>query len=184
MSDRCPPVEVEVAGWRVITAHELLPDARRHAQLQEHFDDADPDDIGYLFTSIGRDTELLAGLVITQRFSPAQGGFSPGVLVVPETEVVFIGAGTRLLCYRHTADGWSRLWEDATTVGFWRWRRHGDIVVMSAEIQLAAWSLTGASKWTAWVEPPWEYEIVDGTVRLDVMGTVSSFPLDVGPTAR
>jgi hypothetical protein len=69
-------------------------------------------------------------------------------------------------------------------VGFWAWRRHGEVVLMSAEIELAAWTLVGVMIWTMSVEPPWTYEVADGMVRLDVMGTISSFPLESGPVRR
>jgi hypothetical protein len=123
-------------------------------------------------------------LVVTQWFSPSVAGFSPGVLVVSERQVAFIGAGTRLLCYGRPGDQWIRLWEDEADVGFWGWRRHGNVVVMSAEIEMAAWNISGEKLWTSFVEPPWSYEVIEGIARLDVMGTVSSFPLDTGPTAR
>jgi hypothetical protein len=38
--------------------------------------------------------------------------------------------------------------------------------------------------WTTFVEPPWTYEVPEGMVRLDVMGTISSFPLESGPVRR
>jgi len=49
---------------------------------------------------------------------------------------------------------------------------------------MAAWNISGEKLWTAFVEPPWSHEVIVGTVRLDVMGTVSSFPLDTGPATR
>lgn len=122
--------------------------------------------------------------MVTQRFSPAVGGFSPGVLVVPETNVVFIGAGTRLLAYQRTADHWTRRWEDTADVGFRGWQRHGSVIVMSAEIEMAAWTVDGVKVWTTFVEPPWSYDVTDGTVRLDVMGTITSFALENGPASR
>ena len=98
-------------------------------------------------------------LVIAQRFSPAGGGFDLGVLVVPETRVVFIGAGTRILAY--SLHGPRRLWEDTADTGFWGWQRHGNYVLMSAELELAAWEINGRKLWSTSVEPPWSYA-VDG----------------------
>jgi hypothetical protein len=181
------PISVEVAGWKLTTsssrpAMEAL--YREHAELHDDFDDLERRERrGYFFSAITHRSEDWPGLVVTQSFSPSQGGFPPGVLIVPETEVAFIGAGTRLLCYRRAADQWVRLWEDAADVGLWGWRRHGEVVVMSAEIEIAAWNVRGEKLWTTFVEPPWGYEVIEGTVRLDVMGTLSSFPLDTGRAA-
>ncbi len=69
-----------------------------------------------------------------------------------------------------------------TTDWFWGCARHGDRVILSAELELAAWDLHGRKCWSVFVEPPWEYEVLAGMIELDVMGTKSSFPLDVGPT--
>jgi hypothetical protein len=182
------PISVEVAGWKLTTSSS--PPAieslyREHAELHDDFDALERRDLdGYFFAAIGHATDDWPTLVITQSFSPSRGGFSPGVLVVPETGVAFIGAGTRLLGYRRASDKWTRLWEDEADVGFWGWRQHGHVVLMSAEIELAAWNVSGAKVWTTFVEPPWSYEVIERTVRLDVMGIVSSFPLDTGPAAR
>lgn len=119
--------------------------------------------------------------VVSIRYAPAGSGFNPGVLVVPETEVLFLGAGTLLLAIdlMHRCE----LWEDETEIGFWSWRRHQDTVLMSAELELAAWGIRGDKRWSKSVEPPWSYVIADGKVVLDVMGHVSEFPLEQGPPA-
>ena len=54
--------------------------------------------------------------------------------------------------------------------------------MMSAELELAAWNLEGRKLWSAAVEPPWEYAVENGTVRLDVMGKMQSFDITQGPT--
>jgi len=181
-------ITAEVAGWKLITSSTppaIEASYREHAELHDHFEELESHDGGgYFFCAIGSGYEDWPGLVVTQWFSPSAAGFSPGVLVLPETQVAFIGAGIRLLCYRRGADQWIRLWEDTTDVGFWGWRRHGELVVMSAETEMAAWTGSGRKLWTTFAEPPWSYEVSEGTVRLDVMGTISSFPLDIGPTLR
>ena len=40
---------------------------------------------------------------------------------------------------------------------------------------------TGNKLWTTFVEPPWSYQVIGGQIRLDVMGTVSTFDLTRGP---
>ena len=118
-------------------------------------------------------------LLVAQRYSPAGGGFHPGVVLLPDTRLLFVGAGERLLAYR--LDRPERLWEDMTAGGFWGWRRHGTFVLMAAELELSAWDAQAQKLWTKSVEPPWHYAIESGAVHLDVMGQKSSFPLATGP---
>jgi len=118
-------------------------------------------------------------LVVVQHYSPSSEGFDPGVLIVPETSLLMIGAGQRLLVYDLEAP--CRLWQDKTDPGFWHWERHGDLVVMAAELELAAWDIHGKKKWSTYVEPPWVYWVENGEVQLDIMGSMYAFPLEVGP---
>jgi hypothetical protein len=60
------------------------------------------------------------------------------VLLVPAQRQLFIGAGTRPLAYQARSDPWRRCWVDEAEYGFWGWRKHEDVVVMSAELELAA----------------------------------------------
>ena len=119
-------------------------------------------------------------VVIALRFEPGpESGFVPGVVVIPKTQLLLIGAGTRLLAYDLKDP--RRLWEDVADVGFLGWKRHGNVLVMSAELELAAWTLDGAKLWSTFVEPPWDYEVFDGKLHLDVMGKRSDFDLVDGP---
>ncbi len=120
-------------------------------------------------------------LIIALRYSPAGHGFRPGVLLVPETQVFFLGAGTQLFAFELRTP--RQLWEDVADVGFWSWRRYGRTILMSAELELAAWDLKGHKLWTTFVEPPWSYTVHDRSVRLDVMGAVSEFSVEAGPYA-
>src|SRR4051812_15741233 len=150
---------------------------RRHAALAEEFGlDSAEGEARFVAVATAHDWP---SLVVAQRFEPCVAGFDPGVLLVPETGVLFVGAGTRLLAYR--LDGPERLWEDQADVGFWRWAQHGAYVLMSAELELAAWDTRGRKLWTTFVEPPWQYRVEGDQVRLDVMGRLSSFPLASGP---
>ncbi len=76
-----------------------------------------------------------------------------------------------------------RVWEDRADSGFSRWSRHDATVLMSAELELAAWNLEGRKLWSEAVEPPWDYAVENGTVRLDVMGKKTSFDIIQGPNA-
>ncbi len=117
-------------------------------------------------------------LVIAQRYHP-EASMQPGVLLIPETQRLFVGAGARLLAY--DLGQVSRLWEDTADYGFWFWDQHGDYVLMAAELELAAWTLQGRKVWTMFVEPPWSYTCADGVIYLDVMGRRSSFAISGGP---
>ncbi len=121
-------------------------------------------------------------LILAQRYEPTSDfGSSPGILFVPETELLFVGAGTRLLAYDLAKP--ARLWEDEADLGFWSWARYSDTILMSAELELAAWNTKGDKLWSMVVEPPWSYDIADDTVTIDVMGTKTKFPLEDGPAA-
>ena len=158
----------------------LYGEYRQHAALAEEFALVSPDGEACLVAVATGDE--WPSLVVAQRFEPCAGGFDPGVLLVPGTRVLFVGAGTRLLAYR--LDGPDRLWEDAADSGFWGWAQHGEVVLMSAELELAAWDAHGRKLWTTFVEPPWGYRFEHGQVHLDVMGRTSSFDLHAGPGPR
>lgn len=102
------------------------------------------------------------------------------VLIVPETATVFVGAGERLLAYRLEPHP-ERLWMDQAFFGFWSWARFDGVVLMSSELELTAWTIDGRKLWSTSVEPPWTFDVADGRVALDVMGTKSSFDLTTGP---
>jgi hypothetical protein len=124
-------------------------------------------------------------LVISQSCEPHGGGFYPGALIVPETDVLFLGAGEKLWAYDLATP--KRLWQESVEYGFLGWARHGDVALMSAECELSAWDLEGRKLWTAldlvYVEPPWSYSVEGETLILDVMGKIFRFPLKKGPKA-
>jgi hypothetical protein len=133
-----------------------------------------------LFFAVGSSARDWPDLVVALRFDPGpEAGFRPGILLVPERHLVFVGAGTSLLAYELSPV--RRLWVDAADHGFWGWRRHGDIVLMSAELELAAWDVAGGKLWSAFVEPPWSFEVHGDRVELDVMGHKSNFLAAIGP---
>lgn len=148
----------------------------RHAILVERFE---VDQRNLCCVVVGRANEPWPFLVVAQSFSPAGAGFEPGVLLAPDTGRLFVGAGERLLAYDLAVP--SRLWVDRADTGFWRWARHDDVVLMSAELEFAAWTPKGEKLWTTFVEPPWEYMVEGETVMLDVMGSRRRFPILEGP---
>jgi len=131
------------------------------------------------FVSLSKDSDW-PFLVVVQKYSPEpESGFDPGVMFIPETHFVFIGAGKRLLAY--TWDPPEKVWEEHVMGGFWGWRRYQQFVIMSSEIELAVWDIHGRKYWSSHVEPPWYYTVDGDTMNLDVMGKKTSFSLQHGP---
>jgi hypothetical protein len=129
--------------------------------------------------TVRRSGESWPFLVVAQGYAPSGAGFEPGAIFVPETKVLFIGAGERILAYRLEPP--TKIWEDHADTGFLGWDQHADTILLSAELEFAAWSTNGQKLWTMFVEPPWYYTIDGDTVELDVMGNKQSFRLREGP---
>lgn len=70
-------------------------------------------------------------------------GFVPGILVVPETQTLFVGAGETIKIYDLSVK--TLKLEKTTPFGFWGWSRHDDIIIMSAEIEFVVYSLEGGT---------------------------------------
>lgn len=155
---------------------DLLGDYQQRATLVEDFGVGTPHST-VCFVGVGRQNDW-PFLIVTQRYAPTGYGFSPGVLLVPETHTLFVGAGTRLLGYDLSKP--ARLWQDQADTGFWSWGRFGPVVLMAAELELAAWDVSGRKLWSRFVEPPWEYTVTGDAVRLDVMGEISHLRLLTG----
>jgi hypothetical protein len=150
-------------------------------KLAEEFDAADADGTSRCFVAVGRRGRGWPFLVVTQRHSPAGVGFYPGLLLASEAQRLFIGAGSRLLAFDLSKP--ARLWEDCAAVGFWSWSEYGGVVLMAAELELAAWDIRGVKLWSRFVEPPSEYRIEGQVIMLDVMGAVSRLDLLSGRPA-
>ena len=165
--------QLSLGDYEVCCQHagvpDLLPQLAEHASLFDRFDTSSPGD-EVCFFSIRRRGDPWPFLVVTQRYNPSGHGFHPGALVVPETQRLFLGAGRRLLGYDLT--GPARLWEDEADVGFWFWSRYGRAVLMSAELEIAAWTIEGQKLWSRSADPPWEYRVEDSVVVVsDCRGT-------------
>ena len=173
---------VAIGEWSLECQAEGLPSFydsyRERATLADEFD-LDRTGRAACFVSVRRADDW-PFLTVAQHYDPTpDAAFFPGALIVPETRILFLGAGTRLLAYDLV--GPKRLWEDTADAGFWGWQRHEGAVVMSAEIEMAAWDLRGQKLWSTYVEPPWTYSVDGGMVKLDVMGSISAFDLRTGP---
>jgi hypothetical protein len=178
-----PVIQYTCGSYTVICSVGNLPETYstllNHAILYDDFS-ASAKDGTLLFVAVKKAITNWPEILITQRFSPGpEAGFHPGIMLIPENHLLLIGAGERLLGYdlRNTR----RLWEDQADTGFWHWARHENLILMSAELELAAWDTFGKKLWTTFVEPPWNYEFSQGRIKLDVMGQESSFFAAVGP---
>ncbi len=135
----------------------------RRAQLAEAFElEGSSSPLCYLTVARGHGWPFL---IVAQRYSPShQSGFYPGVLFVPETNLLLLGAGSRLLAY--TLDQPARLWEYHLSGGFCQWERLQDCIVMSSENELAVWDIHGQKRWEHSVSPPWQYAIQGDTIHV------------------
>jgi hypothetical protein len=173
------PLSVALDGWTVLVQRGLpqtLDWFMGHADRADRFDLEIPDGDS-CFVAAAR-TGRPPGLAVAQRHRPSEGGFDPGVALIPEHQRLFIGAGTRLLAY--DLGRAELLWEDEADIGFWRWSVYPAAVLMSAEVEFAAWDRSGQKLWSRFVEPPWDFTVSGDQVRLDVMGKVTTFPITGG----
>jgi hypothetical protein len=150
---------------------------RQQAALVDEFALHEPN---HCCLTVKRAGEPWPFVVVAQSYAPSGAGFEPGVLLVVETKVLFVGAGERVLAYRLEPP--TRLWEDRADSGFLAWEQHGDTVILAAELELAAWSTAGRKRWTMFVEPPWEFTVTGDVIEVDVMGKQKSFGLRDGPS--
>ncbi|MBA2964348.1 MULTISPECIES: hypothetical protein [Ramlibacter] len=142
-----------------------MPDSRDvlRSRLECEADDRD-----YLSIAIWRRGSS-ALLLVNGWYSPGpRSGFLPGILVVPETAVAFIGAGTVARSYSLESPALIECHE--TSVGFSGWQQHGNLVVMACELELSVWTTQGTRLWSRFVEPPWSYEVEGEQIDVDVMG--------------
>ena len=90
-----------------------------HASFVDEIDIHDAEG-RFLFLGVSkpRDNQGWPSLVVSQKYEDAQQTWNPGFCLLPDTSLVFIGAGKRLLCYDIKKR--QKLWEDAADCGFWR----------------------------------------------------------------
>jgi hypothetical protein len=165
---------MKVDGWTVLVQRGLpqtLDWFMEHADRADRFDLEVPDG-DFCFVAAAR-TGRSPTLAVAQRYRASEGGFDPGVALTPETQRLFIGAGARLLAY--DLGRAELLWEDEADIGFWHWSVYPTAVLMSAEIEFAAWDRSGQKLWSRFVEPSRDFSVFGDQVRLDVMGKVTTF---------
>jgi hypothetical protein len=118
-------------------------------------------------------------IVIAQRYNPSViNGFYPGVLIIPEKELMFLGAGDTISLY--DLKNKNKKWKDSVDLGFWGWSIYNQYVVMSAECEFAIFTNEGHKLWTTFVEPPWDFKIEFDIVELDIMGNKKHYNISDG----
>jgi hypothetical protein len=151
---------------------------RQRAALVVEDRDANRDLTGdFCCVSVRRGGKVL--LALAQAFAPRGSGFNPGLALILETDVLFVGSGQNVRAFDLTVP--RELWLEQTDAGFWAWARHGEVVLMLAELEFAAWDLRGRKLWTTGVSPPWYYTVRGGIVELDFDDKQTSFSLSEGP---
>lgn len=130
------------------------------------------------FIAVYRHNQAQAALTLKLTYEPA-GGVYPSVLLVEETNVLFVGAGETLLAYQLNES--TKLWHDTNDSGFHGWERHGNFVLMSAELEVAAWDIHGKKLWSMFAEPPYDFKVRDGIVYMNRMDEQLIFPIHKGP---
>ncbi|WP_208352514.1 hypothetical protein [Pseudaestuariivita rosea] len=177
---------IEISGWTLWIQDkelpDLYPDYLKHARFIDQIDIHNP--AGQFFFLAISNVEAASdwpSTVIVQKYQN-EWGATPGILIVPETNILFIGAGDRLLCYDIGKQ--KRLWEDSCDLCFWELHRSGPYVLMSAELEFGVWTIEGEKLWSTFVEPPWSYKVSGDIVALDVMGNTRLLNLSDGSSAK
>ncbi|HVJ86552.1 MAG TPA: hypothetical protein VM452_12965 [Caulifigura sp.] len=107
-------------------------------------------------------------------------GFEPGILLIPETGTLFVGASPTIAVYDVATP--RRLVHD-NDIWFYDWARHGDIVLMSSEMELAGFSLDGDRLWTEYIDPPWSMRVENDVVEIRRPTATSRLLLKTGQPA-
>lgn len=158
----------------------IFSEYREHAKLVEIFESRDTD-VSQVFLAVAKNANWPFLIVVQKRSTGAESGFHPGMLLIPETHLLFVGVEEHVFVYN--LETVERMWEEQILLGFWGWERYGHYVIMSAEVEMAVWDMYGKKLWSTFVEPPWSYTLDDDSVYLDVGEKKFSFSLLTGPTA-
>ena len=167
-------VEVGAGSWQVIIGDEPPPGLDESRVTVDHVGDDDARDPFFVLVSAAARPPSL--LVVGR----VRESFPPGVHLVPETSTLFVGCAESLAVY--DLEKAERTHLDVTPYAFTSWNRHGDVVVMSGELEIAAYDLRGQRLWAATIEPPWDYGVQGDAMFTIAMGHKTEFPLREGPS--
>jgi len=102
-----------------------------------------------------------------------------GILVVPETGVLFLAARSRAVCFNMIKGKW--LWHENRITEFMAWTRVSDVVIMSAKNEIGAWDLNGKLRWGCYLRNKWKYAVAGDVVTIRDSGDTLVFDLHSGP---
>jgi hypothetical protein len=167
-------VELGAGAWRVVIGDEPPAGLDESRVVVDRIgDDEARDPVYVLVSAAARPPSLLV-------VGRMRASFLPGVHLVPETSTLFVGCAESLAVY--DLEKAERAHLDLTPYAFTSFNRHGDVVVMSGELEIAAYDLRGQRLWAATIEPPWDYGVQGDTMFTIAMGHKTEFPLREGPS--
>ncbi|GCE14137.1 hypothetical protein [Tengunoibacter tsumagoiensis] len=118
-------------------------------------------------------------LTLLLGYSPSDPAFYPELLYVPESQILFIRAGEKILAYQLQVP--QKLFELSVDIGFLSWERYSNYIIMVAEMRMTVWNLAGEQLWTLFVEQPWSYHCHHEMMSFIKDEQVYTFPVATGP---
>lgn len=146
----------------------------KNAKLVEEYD-INNRDAQLFFLSVGI-AEKWPFITIAQRYEPYMSGFEPGVLLVPETDMLFIGAGERILIY--DLKEIKKFDEDYNYPGFLEWIRYKEYIFMLAELEVGCWRITGEKMWNRFAEPPYNITFENDSIIIQMDNETVKFDIE------
>jgi hypothetical protein len=178
--ERAVQVKFALEGLVIAVSPLALPAAHAEHKRHARFTDERDLDAPYVCcVTARRVSDRWPFFIAATGYHPTRdAALAPGILYAPEYDILFLGAGERVRVYALSPPG--LVAEANAEMGFRAWDRHGDMVLMTAELELSGFSIDGERRWTRFVEVPWGYSIDKDRVRLEVMGDASEFSLRTG----
>jgi hypothetical protein len=165
--------EVGAGGFRVMLSTEApsgIDERRLEVDRLSEDEDREPR-YAVVHRAGGAPTLLVIGRVRAE--------YGCGVHLVEQTGVMFFGCGESVCAY-DMATG-KKLHHDITPYAFHSWNRHGDVVIMSGELEVSGYALDGTKLWSSVVESPWDYTVAGERMHTIVLGHRVEFALREGP---
>ncbi len=170
--------EVGAGGFRIVLSEEAPHGLDERRVNVDRLGDAE-DDRKPCYVLVHRANGAPTLLIIGRM----REGFGCGVHLAQNTGVLFFGCGESICTY-DMATG-TKLHADITPYAFHSWNRHscegGDVIIMSAELEVAGFATDGTKLWSGVVESPWDYGVSGDNMYTLVMGHRVEFPLLKGP---
>ena len=152
------------------------------APAESYGDPSQYEHLGFVGVTVYRDD--VAILRVNQFYEQMSESITPGVLIVPETDRLFIGAGSRMLAYDLTTR--RRLWiEDAQEMMlFWGWLRRGQHVFAMGELELAVYGLDATPRFRIAADPPWPFEVSGAVLTVETDSETRGYSMADGTPVK